>query len=42
LPGSQPRIGKPLTAEQERIRKLEQANRQLRGDVHILKCVCWA
>jgi transposase len=30
-------IGKPLTAEQQRIRQLEQENRQLRGDVDILK-----
>jgi transposase len=36
-PASQPGIGKPLTAEQQRIRKLEQENRQLRGDVDILK-----
>ena len=27
----QPGIGKPLTAEQQRIRQLEQENRQLRG-----------
>ena len=33
----QPGIGKPLTAEQQRIRQLEQENRQLRGDVDILK-----
>lgn len=33
----QPGIGKPLTAEQQRIRQLEQENRQLRGDVEILK-----
>ena len=30
-------IGKPLTAEQQRIRQLEQENRQLKGDVEILK-----
>lgn len=30
-------IGKPLTPEQQRIRQLEQENRQLRGDVEILK-----
>lgn len=30
-------IGKPLTAEQQRIRQLEQENRQLKGDVDILK-----
>ncbi len=33
----QPGIGKPLTAEQQRIRQLETENRQLRGDVDILK-----
>ena len=33
----QPGIGKPLTAEQQRIRQLEQENRQLRGDIDILK-----
>lgn len=33
----QPGIGKPLTAEQQRIRQLEQENRQLKGDVKILK-----
>lgn len=32
-----PGIGKPLTAEQQRIRQLEQENRQLRQDVDILK-----
>ena len=32
----QPGIGKPMTAEQQRI-QLEQVNRQLRGDVDILK-----
>ena len=32
-----PGIGKPLTPEQQRIRQLEQENRQLRGDVEILK-----
>ena len=30
-------IGKPLTAEHQRIRQLEQENRQLKGDVEILK-----
>ena len=35
--GGQPGIGKPLTAEQQRIRQLEQENRQLRGDLDILK-----
>jgi transposase len=33
----QPGIGKPLTAEQQRIRQLEQENRQLRSDVEVLK-----
>ena len=33
----QPGIGKPLTAEQQRIRQLEQENRQLRGDGDILQ-----
>ena len=33
----QPGIGKPLTAEQQRIRQLEQENRQLKGDVELLK-----
>lgn len=33
----QPGIGKPLTAEQQRIRQLELENRQLRQDVDILK-----
>ena len=28
---------KPLTVEQQRIRQLEAENRQLRGDVEILK-----
>lgn len=32
-----PGIGKPLTPEQQRIRQLEAENRQLRGDVDILK-----
>ena len=32
-----PGIGKPLTVEQQRIRQLEAENRQLRGDVDILK-----
>ena len=30
-------IGKPLKAEHQRIRQLESENRQLRGDVDILK-----
>jgi transposase len=30
-------IGKPLTAEQQRIRQLEHENRQLKGDVELLK-----
>ena len=30
-------IGKPLTVEQQRIRQLEAENKQLRGDVDILK-----
>ena len=33
----QPGIGKTLTAEQQRIRQLEQENKQLKGDVEILK-----
>ena len=33
----QPGIGKPLTAEQQRIRQLERENQQLRQDVTILK-----
>jgi transposase len=33
----QPGIGKPLTAEHQRIRQLEAENKQLRGDVEILK-----
>ena len=32
-----PGIGKPLTAEQQRIRQLEAENRQLRSDNDILK-----
>ena len=32
-----PGIGKPITAEHQRIRQLESENRQLRGDVEILK-----
>jgi transposase len=32
-----PGIGKPLTVEQQRIRQLEQENRQLKMDVDILK-----
>ena len=32
-----PGIGKPLTTEQQRIRQLEAENKQLRGDVEILK-----
>ena len=30
-------IGKPITAEHQRIRQLDLENRQLRGDVEILK-----
>ena len=33
----QPGIGNPLTAEQQRIRKLEQENRQLKMDNDVLK-----
>ena len=33
----EPGIGKPLTADQQRIRQLEAENKQLRGDVEILK-----
>ena len=33
----QPGIGKPLTAEHQRIRQLEIENRQLRMDVDVLK-----
>ena len=33
----QPGIGKPLTAEHQRIRQLEAENKQLRGDVEVLK-----
>jgi transposase len=33
----QPGIGNPLTAEQQRIRQLEQENRQLKMDNDILK-----
>ena len=32
-----PSIGKPITAEHQRICQLESENRQLRGDVEILK-----
>lgn len=32
-----PGVGKPLTAEQQRIRQLEAENKLLRGDVDILK-----
>ena len=32
-----PGIGKPITAEHQRIRQLGSENRQLRGDVEILK-----
>jgi transposase len=35
--GGQSGIGKPLTVEQQRIRQLELENRQLRGDVEVLK-----
>ncbi len=33
----QPGIGKPLTADQQRIRQLELENRQLRADNELLK-----
>jgi transposase len=33
----EPGIGKPLTSDQQRIRQLEAENKQLRGDVDILK-----
>ena len=33
----QPGIGKPFTSDQQRIRQLEAENKQLRGDVDILK-----
>ena len=36
-----PGIGNPLTAEQQRIRQLENENRQLRGDVDVLKRHRW-
>lgn len=32
-----PGVGKPLTAEQQRIRQLEEENRRLRQDVDILR-----
>jgi transposase len=32
-------IGKPLTAEQQRIRQLEQENRRLKSDNELLKKV---
>ncbi len=32
-----PGIGRPITAEQQRIRQLEQENRQLRSDNDLLK-----
>ena len=32
-----PGMGKPLTAEQQRIRQLEQENRRLKSDVEVLK-----
>ena len=35
--GGRPGIGKPLTAEQQRIRQLEHDNRQLRSDNELLK-----
>ena len=35
--GGLPGIGKPITAEHQRIRQLESENRQLRGAVEILK-----
>jgi transposase len=33
----EPGIGKPLTPDQQKIRQLEAENKQLRGDVEILK-----
>ncbi len=33
----QPGMGRPITAEQQRIRQLEQENRQLRSDNDLLK-----
>ena len=33
----QPGIGKPLSTDQQRIRQLEVENKQLRGDVDLLK-----
>lgn len=33
----QPGVGKPLTAEQQRVRQLESENRQLRMDNELLK-----
>ena len=33
----QPGIGKPLSTDQQRIRQLEAENKQLRGDVDLLK-----
>jgi transposase len=35
----QPGVGKPLTAERQRIRQLERENQRLRKDVSILKKV---
>ena len=35
--GGRPGMGKPLTAEQQRIRQLETENRQLKSDNEILK-----
>ena len=35
--GGRPGIGKPLTAEQQRIRQLEHENRPLRSDNELLK-----
>ncbi len=35
--GGRPGIGKPLTAEQQRIRQLEAENRQLKSDNELLK-----
>ena len=35
----QPGIGKPITAEQQRIRQLEQENRRLKSDNELLKKV---
>jgi transposase len=38
-PGAKPGVGKPLTAEQQRIRVLELENRKLKSDNELLKKV---